>query len=1341
MDNSKLFSVKGKVVLVTGGAKGIGRMISEGYVRNGATVYISSRDAKSCEEACKELNAAGPGKAYSIPADFYKEADCKRLAEEFGKREKKLHVLVNNSGSNWGAPYDEFPDAAWVRVLTLNLQRVFTITQLLTPYLEAAQAEGDPGRIINIGSVDGLRVPALETFSYSASKAGLHHLSRVLANHLGRRNITSNTIACGPFQSKMMKATLEQFKDTIEASIPLGRIGSPEDVAGTCLFLSSRAGSYVNGATIALDGGSLLTKFNPIFKRDISLIGGRRKRQSTAHVASMVHLTFSAKLLLVACVLLVALPSPAAAFGAGNIASISKVEGHNWRHGDIEDMLKTVAFLKGHKWSSMMIKRVYFGNWLRDYSQAVDVGTLKGVQAGAIRILVWILSFMAFGYATAEFEVTDERLGVYRPEEHIDNPEDYADNVDARQFDPRLRGPIQKEELEVDPQTGMKNYIANERGGWATSSGYIKHSFTRSIHFGRLYTNGASGLKGREEDLCEALRCLGQGLHCLEDFGAHTNYVELALREMGFHEVFPHTGTGTSINLQGHQTYPLVTGTFGGVDFLHSVLGEVTDHVTQTEIEDMNKALGEQSRSNAHSEFLSVLGQVPGTDHLVREANELQSQSRAQAAQNTSRGMEGDWATSRGTDEGQPPAYSHEMPGSVPQQPGQEKPTAAASDVLSTANLQATVAKIYPILEFRDRVVKTISGIVSKIPGLEKLIETISERITLFIMGLLAPYIQPIITAASKQLKFGSSTVVEASGRHQFLPWTDPHCTAPTHSLLSKDHFSNILNGPAGEVASAILQYVAPRVIYAWENPGVPVDQVMSDIVHVFHHPAMRDQRQEVHRNMFAAVEKWVQTRPNRGSDLNRLLSSQSVKDGKNHTTGSNPHTHGPSIPGFGNIGHQQQSQNGGQHGGGFGQMPNINVPGLGNVNQFAGNLQNTFGRFTGGFGGGSGGHAREDPDGFPGQGHAGAQDHSNNATPQSFGYNQPQPYDQQQAYGQQPQGYNGNFQQGPYGQQQQYPPGGGGYPQQQPPPPSDGETSRHAPKSRKSVTNTYRNILSNVPYHHTNWTDSTVHVQWWRRSRAAPPTRRSCGRLDRMKRPQDDKEEDQDATAEGGMRKQQETPCAQCINTYRSLAVTRQRIVPLVLALLLGVQLLVLGVFGLLRALGVACGLCAPTLASVVFRGLEGVGWWDRHREVAVLRRGRWKRRGEYVPWADSLPANLVAEKIDWTSKGGVKSKQGGREKGIGVVVGKLSALSGSVTELVRHNVIIEIQAPSRESPRVAIRRMSQLGNEWNLLVYEPYILGVTGFGGVSCSHRLAQESHGSYCGMLARRRVFIQV
>lgn len=187
---------QGKVVLVTGGAKGIGRMISQGFVANGAKVYISSRDAKACAQACDELNEIGKksgGSAHFIAADFAKLDDCKNLAEELKKRETKLHVLVNNSGATWGATFDEYPESAWIKLLTLNLQRVFTITQLVTPLLEAAGKEDalrNPARVINIGSVDGLRVPALETFAYSSSKAGLHHLSRSLANHLGKRGIT-----------------------------------------------------------------------------------------------------------------------------------------------------------------------------------------------------------------------------------------------------------------------------------------------------------------------------------------------------------------------------------------------------------------------------------------------------------------------------------------------------------------------------------------------------------------------------------------------------------------------------------------------------------------------------------------------------------------------------------------------------------------------------------------------------------------------------------------------------------------------------------------------------------------------------------------------------------------------------------------------------------------------------------------------------------------------------------------------------------------------------------------------------------------------------------------------
>lgn len=193
----------------------------------------------------------GGGTAIALPADLQSLDQCKKLSEEIAKRETKLHVLVNNSGAAWGEDFDTHPDSAWTKVMTLNVQRVFTMTQLLAPLLQAAagqtnETEGqpveDPARVINIGSIDAVRVPTLPNFGYSASKAALHHLGKTLAVELGPRGITTNTIACGPFPSKMFKPVLDRFADSILETSPVGRIGTPQDAAGTCLFLSSRAG-------------------------------------------------------------------------------------------------------------------------------------------------------------------------------------------------------------------------------------------------------------------------------------------------------------------------------------------------------------------------------------------------------------------------------------------------------------------------------------------------------------------------------------------------------------------------------------------------------------------------------------------------------------------------------------------------------------------------------------------------------------------------------------------------------------------------------------------------------------------------------------------------------------------------------------------------------------------------------------------------------------------------------------------------------------------------------------------------------------------------------------------
>jgi len=249
---ANLFSIDGKVALVTGGSRGIGLMIARGFVEAGAKVYISSRKADVCDRVATELSAHGT--CVSLPADLSTEAGARALATAFSAREQALHVLVNNAGANWGAPLVEFPDSAWDKVLALNVKSIFHLTRQLLPQLERAVRPGDPARVINIGSIDGLQAPLLETYSYSASKAAVHHLTRVLAHKLAPR-ITVNAIAPGPFESKMMHETLERFRDAIVGSCPLGRIGEPDDMAGAAIYLASRAGAYLTGAVIPVDGG------------------------------------------------------------------------------------------------------------------------------------------------------------------------------------------------------------------------------------------------------------------------------------------------------------------------------------------------------------------------------------------------------------------------------------------------------------------------------------------------------------------------------------------------------------------------------------------------------------------------------------------------------------------------------------------------------------------------------------------------------------------------------------------------------------------------------------------------------------------------------------------------------------------------------------------------------------------------------------------------------------------------------------------------------------------------------------------------------------------------------
>ena len=246
-----LFTLQGRVALVTGGSRGIGRMIARGFLQQGARVYISARKAAACDATAAELSALGT--CISLPIDVSTVEGARKLAAAVAEREPALDILVNNAGAAWGEAFETFPEVGWDKVMDLNVKTPFFLTQALYPLLKAA-AKVRPAKVINIASIDGISVNPWETYSYAASKAGLIHLTRRMAMRLAQDNVVMNAIAPGPFASEMNKEARDHG-DEVAQHVPVGRIGNEDDMGGAAIFLASRAGDFVVGETLVVDGG------------------------------------------------------------------------------------------------------------------------------------------------------------------------------------------------------------------------------------------------------------------------------------------------------------------------------------------------------------------------------------------------------------------------------------------------------------------------------------------------------------------------------------------------------------------------------------------------------------------------------------------------------------------------------------------------------------------------------------------------------------------------------------------------------------------------------------------------------------------------------------------------------------------------------------------------------------------------------------------------------------------------------------------------------------------------------------------------------------------------------
>ncbi|KAG8965532.1 hypothetical protein FRC03_000442, partial [Tulasnella sp. 419] len=403
---------------------------------------------------------------------------------------------------------------------------------------------------------------------------------------------------------------------------------------------------------------------------------------------------------------------------------------------------------------------------------------------------------------------TEERLGVYLPVEHIDNPKGYAQvEGDARRYHPKLRPPVEDRELEIDINNGMKKYIASDNQGFDTSTAHIRRTLHNCIDRGR----SSGGHNGPE--LFEAYRLLGTALHTLEDFTAHSNWCEIMLNRMGHGEVFSHVGDNVRINTPNGQAAPLVTGTFGGADFLHSLLGEGQDKFSQSSVSDLAARMeqAKQDEGGKLSTLQALISQIPASGSGASPQEQMQKGEEIKQSQLN-----------------------------------------LDPDKIAPEDLQK---RLWDILVWRDNLMRDISNVVEHIPGLSGLLDKISLALMEYVFTTVEPWLTPLLKRVTGALKEGSEAIISLDD--QFRVFNDPNASDPSHSLLSKDHFGLLLNEPAGEVARVVVQHSVNIVVKCWFDQNQDKDQAINRILEAIHHPYYTIGNSEVQNAMKDAMMRW----------------------------------------------------------------------------------------------------------------------------------------------------------------------------------------------------------------------------------------------------------------------------------------------------------------------------------------------------------------------------------------------------------------------------------------------------------------------------------------------------